>query len=278
MMTIRAMSRTTITQHIFLRTCMCVCVAWRVAWCIPAPLPAHLLLVLGSGAQLLHRLPCVVDRLSHRVLYLVEQLALRLDEHRHVHEELVELLDRALEPCDVLVPFLDIRECVARRRVPWPLEELLREYLRLLAALYRLLDLVLGRRRLDDPQLTLDTVAVLVLVLGLYLLVLCHQVDELARQRAVHVRAYPRLARALVALGELSVLEVHCLELVAHRLRGAVGFLHEPLEAVGALALLLRRDGREALAVVLLDQPDVVLDRLHRLLHGVHLLEEACHC
>ena len=161
--------------------------------------------------------------------------------------------------------------------MPRPLQELLSEDLRGLAALDRLLDLVLGRRRLDDPQLPLDAVAVLVLVLGLYLLVLGHQVDELARHRAVHVRPYPRLARALVALRELFVLEVHRLELVTHRLRGAVGLLHEALEAVGALALLLRGDGSEALAVALLDQPDVVLDRLHALLDGVHLLEEARH-
>ena len=107
--------------------------------------------------------------------------------------------------------------------------------------------------------------------------VLGHQVDKLARERAVHVRADPRLGGALVPLGEVLVLLVHPLEPRAHLLRAVVRLLHQLLEPRAALLRLLARDGDEALAVVLLDELDVVPDRRHHLLHLVHLVEERRH-
>ena len=107
--------------------------------------------------------------------------------------------------------------------------------------------------------------------------VLGHQVDKLARERAVHVRADPRLGGALVPLREVLVLLVHPLEPRAHLLRAVVRLLHQLLEPRAALLRLLARDGNEALAVVLLDELDVVPDRRHHLLHLVHLVEERRH-
>ena len=53
----------------------------------------------------------------------------------------------------IRVTLLDVCEGVACRRVSRPLQELLLENLGRLSALDRLLDLVLGRLRLNDPQL-----------------------------------------------------------------------------------------------------------------------------
>jgi hypothetical protein len=85
---------------------------------------------------------------------------------------LVELLDRGLETRDVLVPLLDVGERRARRRVPGPLQDLLREHIILrISTVEGSIDLVLARMRLHDLVLAFDALAVLVLVLGLQLLI-----------------------------------------------------------------------------------------------------------
>ena len=96
---IRMTSSTTMTQHIFLRT---------FRWYLPA--------VRSSSTAL----PGVVDRLAHRVLDLIQQLALRLHQHRHVEEQLVQLRDGRFQPFDVLVPLLNVGERVARGGVAGP--------------------------------------------------------------------------------------------------------------------------------------------------------------
>ena len=79
---------------------------------------------------------------------------------------------------------------------------------------------------------------------------------------SARARAFTHLGRALVAARKVLVLHIHRLELVAHLRRGAVGLLHEVLQALRRLAALLGRDRRQALAVALLDLPDVVPDTL----------------
>ena len=128
----------------------------------------------------------------------------------------MQLGDRGLETHNVAVPVLDIGERIARRGVARALQQLLRENLGLRAVVERELHLLLRRVGLDDLDLPLDALAAPRLVPRLNLLVIGHQVDELARERAVHVRPDPRLARPLVPLGELLVLGVHQLELLAH--------------------------------------------------------------
>ena len=98
-----------------------------------------------------------------------EAARLALDEHGHVEEELVQLSDRSFKLHDVTVLLLDVSEGVPRGRVAGPLEDLLREDLRLRVrpALERCVDLLARHVWLDDPVLPLDALAVLVLVLGL---------------------------------------------------------------------------------------------------------------
>ena len=98
-----------------------------------------------------------------------EAARLALDEHGHVEEELVQLSDRSFKLHDVTVLLLDVGEGIPRGRVAGPLEDLLREDLRLRVrpALERRIDLFARHVWLHDPILPLDALAVLVLVLSL---------------------------------------------------------------------------------------------------------------
>jgi len=191
---------------------------------------------------------------------------------------LVELLDRGLETRDVLVPLLDVGERRARRRVPGPLQDLLREHTILrISTVEGSIDLVLARMRLHDLVLAFDALAVLVLVLGLQLLILGHQVHKLSRQCTMHVRADACLGRAHVAPCILLILDVHGLQPVAHLRRHAVGGAHELLEPLCRFPTLVSGYGGQALAVRLLNLPNVVPDRRHRLLDIPCLVKEVLH-
>ena len=81
----------------------------------------------------------------------------------------MQLGDGSLELHNVAVLLLDVSEGVARGGVAGPLEDLLREDLRLCVrpALERCVYLLARHVWLDDPILPLDALAVLVLVLSL---------------------------------------------------------------------------------------------------------------
>mmetsp|Transcript_31629 Transcript_31629/g.69168 ORF Transcript_31629/g.69168 Transcript_31629/m.69168 type:complete len:207 (-) Transcript_31629:14-634(-) len=171
--------------------------------------------------------------------------------------------------------FLNVGQMIPRTRVPWALQNLLRE--NLLVAIESCVDLLLGHARFDDFVLPLDALAVFSLVLRLDILVLRHQVDKLSSQCSMHVCSDARLARALVQPSKVLVLGVHRFERTAHLLCQLVRLLHQLVQTLCCFPPLLGGDGGEALAVGLLDHTYVVADRPHRLLHLLDLLKKGAH-
>mmetsp|Transcript_39109 Transcript_39109/g.89120 ORF Transcript_39109/g.89120 Transcript_39109/m.89120 type:complete len:307 (-) Transcript_39109:121-1041(-) len=229
--------------------------------------------------ELLDPLVHVRVRLLHTVLDLVEHLALRLDEHRHVHEQLVQFDNALLEAHDVPVLILDVRQRVLRRLGRAVGEQLLREDGIRAPVFEDLVDLLGRRVRLHHLELAPHPVSILVLVLCLHILILLHQRDELLGQSALQILsdprltipAPPRLLRVLLALG------VHLLERLLHGGDQRRSLVHHVLQLLLAFVACGGGDGGERGAVLLLDVAHVLFDLRHVSSHLRDLIEERSH-